>query len=145
MPKQKPLTLKRKNGLYLANAGVKGRGVFCRTAINAGEILEITPTIILNDKDTEAVSDTLLNDYVFTVGEVTKRMKQRTGVRRPENSSSVIFGLISFCNHSEEPNAEVVWEERGNTIYHYLRATRKIPKNTEICTTYGEGWFDDRK
>ena len=55
------------------------------------------------------------------------------------------MGVISYCNHSEDPNAEVQWEEHDGTLYHLVKALRRIPKNTEICTTYGDGWFDDRK
>jgi SET domain-containing protein len=55
------------------------------------------------------------------------------------------MGLMSYCNHSEKPNAEIVWEEKLGTVYHTLQVTRDIPKHTEICTSYGAGWFDDRK
>lgn len=145
MPKKMPLRLDRKKGLYLKSAGIKGRGVFCTRPIRAGEILEVTPAVILNEKATAKVDETLLNNYTFTVGDLSAGLRARAGLKKSGKASCVIMGLITFCNHSQHPNAEVLWEERGGTLYHYLRATRDIPKNTEICTTYGEGWFDDRK
>jgi hypothetical protein len=67
------------------------------------------------------------------------------GVKSVADSSAVIMGLMTFCNHGRKPNAEIVWEEIDGTVYYSLLATRAIPKNTEICTSYGHGWFRDRK
>lgn len=138
--------LKRKEGLYLKDTRtVKGRGVFCTTAIRKGEILEITPALVLNEKDTAKVDDTFLVNYTFTTDELSKSMKKKTGVKKHADASSVVMGVVSFCNHGEKPNATVLVDEKGGTLYYILKAIRDIPKNVEICTTYGEGWFDDRK
>lgn len=144
MSKKKITRLDRKDGLYLADAGIKGRGVYCVSDIRAGEVLETTPAIILNEAATDRVDNTLLSNYTFVTGSVSKRMRAAMRVKKPADASSVVFGLLTFCNHDEHPNAEVIWEEIGGTLYYILRATRRIPKNTEICTTYGRGWFEDR-
>lgn len=144
MPKKHP-KLNRKKGLYLKDTKTtKGRGVFCVQDIRKGEILEITPAILLNEKDTHYVDKTFLLNYTFTAGNVSKRLRKLAGLKNKGKASSVIMGIATFCNHSEEPNAEVLYEEKQGTLYHYLQATKRIPKNTEICTSYGSGWFDDR-
>lgn len=145
MSKKSKIKLHRKKGLYLNDAGHKGRGVFCTTDIKKGEIFEITPTVILNKAATEHVDKTILANYIFKIGGISKALRKRHHIKQIKDCSGVIMGLISFCNHSEDPNAEVEWEEHDGTLYHQVKALRRIPKNTEICTTYGDGWFEGRK
>jgi hypothetical protein len=129
--------LDRKGGLYLKEVPGKGRGVFCKTDIARNEVLEVTPSVILDGKATDYTDKTLLANYTFRVG-------RTKGVKNPAASCSVVMGILSFCNHGEQPNATIEWEEIEGTVYYILRATRKIPKDTEICTSYGDGWFEDR-
>ena len=136
--------LDRKKGLYLKNAGVKGRGLFCTSNIKADEELEVTPALIMNDKDNAHTDKTMLLNYVFTTGKISKRLRERAKITDMDKTSCIVMGIASFCNHDQNPNAEVVWEERSGTLYYILRATRRIPKDTEICTSYGETWFDER-
>lgn len=140
MPKKNPPALDRKKGLYLKKTKAKGRGVFCVNNIKAGEILEVTPALLLDEEETMMADKTLLRDYTFTIGRVPKRL----GLKNPNNASAVVMGILAFCNHSSEPNAEIIWEERNNTVYYALKATRAIARDTEICTSYGDGWFMDR-
>lgn len=143
MPKK--ILLKRKEGLYLRDTGHKGRGVFCTQAIRAGEVLEVTPSVILNERQTRHLNHTLLIDYIFMIGRFSKRLLERMRIKKTDDASAVIMGVATFCNDGEKPNAEILWEEQDGTIYYSLRATRAIPRNTEICTSYGAGWFDNRK
>ena len=139
---KKPLTFQRKEGLYLKPAGAKGRGVFCLTDIKKGEILEVTPALLLDPAATDLADKTILRDYTFAVGEIHKRHK----LKKPELSSAVVMGIQAFCNHGgKEQNAEISWDETTDTVYYILTAKRDIKAGTEICTTYGSGWFDDRK
>jgi SET domain-containing protein len=144
MAKKDIMRLDRKKGLYLKNTGAKGRGVFCLDNIAAGETLEVTPAIVLNETATRHVDKTILLNYSFTTGKISKRLRQRADLKNPHDGSSVVMGIASFCNHAEHPNAEVLWQERGGTVYYVLSATRRIPRNTEICTGYGDSWFGDR-
>lgn len=144
MTKKSP-QLKRKDGLYLKDTGAKGRGVFCQRDIRPGELLEVTAALVLNEQDTDFADRTRLKNYTFTVGRLSRRLAEAKKLKSTSGASCVIMGIISFCNHSTSPNAEVVWEEKNGTVYHSLRATRKIPRHTEICTSYGRGWFGDRK
>lgn len=141
---RKNYILKRKEGLYLEKAGAKGRGVFCTKDIKRGEVLEINPSIVLNEKATRHTDKTILVNYVFEAGQLSKRICERLHIKRMSHTSAVLMGVASFCNHAEHPNAEILWEEKRGTLYYTLKATRAIPKHTEICTTYGDGWFNDR-
>lgn len=136
--------LDRKPGLYLKETGFRSRGVFCVTAIIAGEELETTPAIILNEKENRHTDETILREYVFKIGKLSKEIRHQANVKVAKDSSCVVMGMASFCNHDEQPNAEVVWEEQDGTLYYVLRATKDIPADTEICTSYGENWFENR-
>lgn len=144
MPKKSILKLDRKPNLYLKDTAAKGYGVFCTTDIKAGEELERTPAIILNDKDNDLVSETFLYNYVFKLGAVSKKLRQDVNVKKLDDASCVVMGIASYCNHDEKPNAEVVWDEVDDMLYYLLMAIKDIPKNTEICTSYGKDWFKNR-
>lgn len=145
MAKNDFLKLDRKKGLYLKDTPTKGRGLFCVTAIKAGEELERTPAIILNERESDRVENTILRDYVFKTGVVSTGIKKSVGIKKLSETSCVVMGIASYCNHSESPNAEVVWEESKGSLYYVLQATKAIAKDTEICTTYGDTWFNERK
>lgn len=143
-PKNNPL-LDRKPGLYLKpSADKEGNGLFCQHDIAAGEELETTPAIILNDIQSTHAYKTLIWDYVFRFGRITKKLQAKAKVKKIDDASCVVMGIASYCNSDKNPNAEVTWDEVNGTLYYSLRALKRIPKNTEICTTYGEGWFDSR-
>ena len=141
---QKNIILTRRSGLYLKKCGHKGRGVFCTGKIKAGEVLEVAPSVILNEAATGHADKTILVNYTFITGGIPKNIRERAHIRRSDLASIVIMGIASFCNHAENPNAEILWEAHKGTLYYTLKATRPIPRGTEICTTYGDGWFDDR-
>jgi len=143
--KNKHITLNRKKDLYLKMTPAKGRGVFCRGNIKRGELLEVTPALLLNEKQTDAIGDTILMNYVFVAGGISKKLKDKTKIKKTGDACCVVMGLASYCNHDAKPNAEVIWEEVEGKLFFSLRATRNIPKNTEICTAYGRGWFKDRE
>lgn len=143
MPSKAP-RLVRKPGLYLADAGKKGRGVFCDRAIRKGETLEVTPALLLNAGHTRHVDHTPLVDYTFATGTLSKALQRKAGVKSSSEVSCVVYGVLTFCNHDEDNNAEIQWEEHQGTLYYHLVATRAIPAGTEICTTYGDDWFAER-
>lgn len=137
--------LNRRNGLYLKETESKGRGLFCTDTIKKGDILETTPAIILNEKQSAYTNETVLENYVFKTGTISKKLREEAHVKKLRDTNALVMGIASYCNHDEYPNAEVIWDECDHTLYYILRATRSIPAGTEICTSYGQGWFEDRK
>lgn len=144
MAKAKKIILKRKDGLYLQKAGAKGHGVFCLTKIKKGEILEVTPAVILNEAGTKKADATILQNYTFAVGGVTRKLREKAQMVKPDYCSAAVFGALTMCNHADDNNAEIIWMEDGGALYYALTAIRDIPAGTEICTTYGNSWFSDR-
>ncbi|HYD19630.1 MAG TPA: SET domain-containing protein-lysine N-methyltransferase [Patescibacteria group bacterium] len=137
-------TLDRRKGLYLKHTATKGRGVFCVSDIGDGEIIEISPAILLDEAATAHVGKTILHDYKFRVVALSNGQRALFHIDTPGKSCCIVMGVMAFCNHDENPNADIYWEEDEGTAYHFLEATRRIPKNTEICTNYGRGWFTKR-
>ena len=139
------VTLIRKPGLYIKDTrSEKGRGVFCKTAIKKGEILEITPSILLNESETVQVDKTRLVNYTFVMDGISSKLKKKNSIKKPDMASSVVMGVLTFCNHGNTNNATVLLDEKDGTLYYILKAVANIPPHTEICTTYGDGWFDER-
>jgi tRNA-specific adenosine deaminase 3 len=136
--------LDRRSGLYLKHVEGKGRGLFCVDPIAEGEELETTPAIILNKDDNAAIEETILNNYAFTTGNISKKIKEPLGIKKLSDTSCIVMGIASYCNHDQDHNAEVVWEENDSSLYYVLRAVKDIPAHTEICTTYGDDWFENR-
>lgn len=130
--------------MYLKPAGIKGRGVFCVKPIKKGEELETTPAIILNASATDSIEDTILADYAFQIGDLPKAFLKKHKINDYRKACAMVMGIASYCNHGPHPNAEVRWQVKGSGLYYSLVALRDIPAHTEICTSYGEGWFDDR-
>lgn len=144
MSTRESYSLSRKKGLYLKQTAAKGRGVFCAGDIEEGEILEIAPALLLDARATAQADKTILYDYKFKLGALSRPQRALLGIDKPEKSCCIVMGLMAFCNHDERPNADIYWEEDDGTVYHFLEATKDIPRHTEICTNYGRGWFAKR-
>ena len=82
---------------------------------------------------------------MFQIGGISKALRTQLKLKDVKKCTGVIMGIISYFNHDNKPNAEVEWEEYNGTLYHYVKALRNIPKDTEICTSYGKIWFKDRE
>lgn len=108
--------------IYLSKSKISGRGVFAKSKIEKGEVIEIAPVIIipLNEKNKIPLE---LARYVF-----------KSGVPGHE-TSALAMGLGSFYNHSESPNAEY----RLFTLKRVLefRAIEDIEQGMEITVNYG--------
>ncbi len=111
----------------------KGRVVEVVGDIEAGQVLESSPAVALSADDRRAIDHTSLFPYYF--------------VRPDKPEVYIIFGLASFCSHSEEPNASVEWRRTGAGLWAYLTAIRPIAAGDEVTLRYGniekydtEGW-----
>jgi SET domain-containing protein len=105
----------------------KGRGLVATTQIVAGAAIVMCPVIVYDDADAGRISKTRLGDYNFRFGE-------------RQNRACIILGVISLCNHAEEPNAEIVCHEEELMVS--LVAVRGIEEGEEICIRYRRPlWF----
>lgn len=117
--------------LYIADTHTKGRGVFTRSALASGELLEIAPVIVLHEGDRKWVDKTRLHDYIFEW--------------QPEGKDlcCVALGYVSIYNHAENANCtyEMSYEEETISIY----TIREIDAGEELCINYnGDPYQSDR-
>ena len=112
----------------------KGRGVFASRRIQAGDIIEEAPVIVLPGAEIEHLERTVLQDYYFLWG-------------ADEKDAAILLGLCSLCNHSYQPNAVFLPCPETRTIRFV--ALRDIEAGEEVTTNYNGNpdnlklvWFD---
>lgn len=98
-----------------------GRGVFAKTKILKGSLIEKAPVIFLTAEEKESLRYTKLYNYYFLLK--NKGMPAAFG-----------FGYVSFYNHSAEANAFYSFSKKRNTINIYVYKT--IEKDSEITINY---------
>ena len=96
--------------------------------IDEGRSIVTCPVIVYDDEDAGRISKTRLGDYNFRFGE-------------RQNRACIVLGVISLCNHADEPNAEIVCHEAEQMVT--LVALRGIAEGEEICIRYRRPlWFE---
>jgi len=117
----------RRSGLFIAQAGRKGRGVFTGKPIPANRIIEVSPVIVLSAHDRAIIETTTLHDYIFEWGDDI-------------TLGAVGLGLVSIYNHASPSNCEYVMDYEAQTIsIHTMRA---IEAGEELTINYSAGWDD---
>jgi len=120
--------------LFIDSADKRGRGVFTSKKINKGTTIEVSPVIVLTQKERKTIEKTKLFDYIFEWGE-NKKM------------ACVALGYVSLYNHEYSSNCEyeMDFEKRLMTI----RTVRTIQKGEELTVNYNANpndktkvWFD---
>ena len=104
----------------------RGRGLYAREAIAKGEVLERACTIYIDAAQAPALDKMLpLGDFYF---------------EHPQSKDEglMVLGLASLCNHSDDPSADVRFEDGGPIIgwIAVLHALRDIPAGEEITYRY---------
>ena len=124
-------------GLFVAQSGARGRGVYTSEKISIGAHIEVCPVIILSGKDTDAIHNTFLHDYYFLWDEETKQ-------------SALALGYGCLYNHSINPNAEFELLHMSNEIL--IKAIKDIEPGQEITINYQTDpsddyplWFDPKE
>ncbi|MFD2581431.1 SET domain-containing protein [Pedobacter vanadiisoli] len=105
-----------------------GRGVFAKSKIKKGELIEQAPVIFLSNDEKETLRFTKLYHYYFLLD-------------RPEKQTAFSFGYASFYNHSPQANAYYTFSGRKNALNIY--AYRTIEAGSEITINYN-GRPDDK-
>jgi SET domain-containing protein len=109
------------HGLYIDVSGGRGRGVFSRSNLTAGEVIELSPVLVLSREEMKEVESTRLHDYIFEWGDDREKC-------------CVAWGYLSMYNHAEPPNCtyEMDYEEETITI----RTLRIIEEGEELFINY---------
>jgi uncharacterized protein len=112
----------------------KGRGVFACRAIEAGELIEAAPVIVLDAEEARRLDRTILYQYYF----------HWDGDPDGDGRSAVAFGTVSLCNHSSSPRARVERNCAEQTLD--LHAVQPIAPGEEVTIDYGcPLWFEVRE
>ncbi len=99
----------------------KGRGIFALTDIPKGSLILELQAVVLQGDDCKKLDDMSIWIYRFSLGD----------------EYAIVFGDVSFCNHSSAPNAVVSWTRQGPTAaIASLAALTDIAKNAEIVINY---------
>ncbi|GMQ25061.1 SET domain-containing protein-lysine N-methyltransferase [Algoriphagus sp. oki45] len=110
------------SGLYVADAGPKGRGVFAGRAFRKGEVIEKCPIIPWEAPELYRLSGHLLERYVFLWD-------------RRKKSLAVVLGYGSLYNHSFEPNCSYSRQIKNQLIV--FKARVPIQAHEELTIHYG--------
>lgn len=98
-----------------------GRGVFAKSKIIKGSLIERAPIIFLSPQEKEILRFTKLFNYYFLLDNLKK-------------PAAFSFGYASFYNHSPEANAFYTFSGKRNTINIY--AYKTIEPDCEITINY---------
>jgi SET domain-containing protein len=120
--------------LVIAPSDKRGRGVFTTKNIAAKTTIEISPVLVLSEKDRAIVEKTRLFDYIFEWGNRHKK-------------ACIALGYISLYNHAYDANCE--YEMDFDTELMTITTVREVKKGEELYINYNAVaddataiWFD---
>jgi uncharacterized protein len=120
--------------LFIAPVAGMDRGVFTAETIEAGTVVEMSPVIVMEQKDRTEIDKTLLHDYIFEWGEDQKQC-------------CMALGYVPMYNHSYQANCEYEMDYENRLIA--IKTVKRIEAGEELFINYnGEYndttplWFD---
>lgn len=116
--------------LYIELTQKKGKAVFTDIEIEAGEVVEISPVIVMNSDDRVHLDKTLLHDYIFEWGD-------------KKDKCCMALGFIPIYNHSYTSNCEYFMDFEEEIIF--VKTVRTIKKGEELTINYNGDWNDATK
>jgi hypothetical protein len=116
--------------LYIDLTQKKGKAVFTNIDIAAGEVVELSPVIVMKKEDRVHLDKTLLHDYIFEWGE-------------NKDQCCMALGFIPIYNHSYTSNCEYFMDFEEEIIF--VKTVRAIKKGEELTINYNGDWNDATK
>jgi SET domain-containing protein len=123
------------NGFYLSDlveirqTEKMGKGVFALEYLPEGLLLELSPVIVMSQRERVLLDQTLLHDYIFIWGE-------------REDQCAMALGYVPLYNHAPVSNCEYVMDFEKETIS--IITVRPIAKGEELFVNYNGDWNDAR-
>jgi SET domain-containing protein len=105
------------------------RGVFTNTALEAGNIIEIAPVIVMTGEERKLLDQTLLHDYIFEWGGDKKEC-------------CMALGYVPLYNHSYQSNCYYEMDFKKKVIT--IKTARKIKRGEELFINYNGDWDNAR-
>jgi hypothetical protein len=123
--------------LRVVDLGRRGRGVVAGRRIEAGELVERSPVLIVPHEQRAAVDPTNVGNYIFLWEPGTTGQD----IYRQEGRAAIALGYTSLVNHSPEPNC--AFTRHFEALALDLHAIRTIEAGEEITFDYGMTlWFE---
>ena len=116
--------------LYVQPTPKKGRGVFTSAPIQSGELIELSPVIVMKKAERAYLDKTLLHDYIFEWG-------------KKKDQCCMALGLIPIYNHSYKSNCEYFMDFDEQTML--VKTVRDIKAGEELTVNYNGDWNDGKK
>lgn len=114
--------------VYCAPSLVEGLGVFARSGIKEGDVIEEAPLIIISEDQLSDLTKTRLLEYYFAWG-------------YKFSEAAIGLGYASLYNHSYKPNAKYI-KDVENSCLRFV-AIKDIKPDEEIVVNYN-GHPDDK-
>lgn len=113
--------------LFVAPSEKRGRGMFTSEDIEAGTVIEISPVIIMSNKERELLDQTLLHDYIFEWGD-------------KKDKCCMALGYVPVYNHSYESNCEYEMDFEQELIS--IKTVRQVKAGEQLFINYNGDWDD---
>ena len=120
--------------LTIGTSPKRGRGMFATKNIKKGTVIEISPVIVLTEKERKTSEKTLLFHYVFEWGVEKKK-------------AALALGYVSLYNHSYDSNCE--YEMEFSKKLMTIKTVKDVKKGDELFINYNavpndktKVWFD---
>ncbi len=120
--------IQRLTYIYYKETDDRGRGVFTARSINAGDVIEICPIVVIPKAQIEILDQTVLYDYYFLW---------------ENNNAAIALGYGSLYNHSYSPNAEYIMDFVDSSLI--IQAIKDINAHEEITFNYNGDPVDDEE
>lgn len=104
---------------YWNDSNVHGVGVFAIGELEAGELIEECPIIVVPAEQMELADSTVLYDFYYSW---------------PGGAGAIALGYGSLLNHSFEPNARYDLDVEGRAVV--ITAEKAIERDEEILINY---------
>lgn len=116
--------------IYITDTEDKGRGVFAREPLNADQVIELSPVIVMDAAARTLLDQTLLHDYLFEW--------QPEG----EPQCCMAMGYVPVYNHSYTSNCEYFMDYEKKTMT--IKTVRNIEAGEELTINYNGDWNDGK-
>jgi len=113
--------------LFVAPSEKRGRGMFTSEDIDVGTVVEISPVIIMSNKERELLDQTLLHDYIFEWGD-------------KKDKCCMALGYVPVYNHSYESNCEYEMDFEQELIS--IKTVRQVKAGEQLFINYNGDWDD---
>jgi hypothetical protein len=115
--------------LFISITPAMGKGVFTSEDIASGQVIEISPVIVMSETERKLLDQTLLHDYIFEWGDET-------------NQCCMALGYVSIYNHSYRSNCEYDMDYDNEIIT--IKTVRFVASGEELFINYNGDWNDSK-